>query len=255
MKVVLLGTGNIAHFFAQQLSSHPDINIVQLYNRTLESGLVLSQAYGIPIVQQIEAIDTTADVYIFCVKDSAIAALADALPLKGKLAVHCAGSQPLSILEGCSEQNAVIWPVYSINKHNLPQHRDVPLIVEGNQEAALQKALYLAERLSDRSTAVNYQQRQYMHLNAVIANNFTNHLLAICTKISAEQQVPFNFLLPIITQTLQQVEQHPPEQLQTGPAIRKDIPTMEAHIRLLKDHPEWAAVYESISASILKMYS
>lgn len=255
MNIVLLGAGNIAHYFAQQLSAASGINVIQLYNRTADHGKPLSNAWNIPLVTEIAGIDRNADAFIFCVKDSAIAELAATLPLGERLAVHCAGSQSLDILEACSRNTAVIWPVYSINKNSLPQHREVPLMVEGNNERALQHALYLAEQLSNLVTPVSYQQRQYMHLNAVIANNFTNHLYAICAKISAEQHLPFDSLLPIIRQTVAQLGQYDPASVQTGPAIRNDQPTLQKHLALLGEHPEWAAVYESISASILKMYS
>jgi pyrroline-5-carboxylate reductase len=255
MKIVILGTGNVARFFLQQLAAQK-VDVVQLYNHRAESAQDLSIQYGIPLVTETNAINTDADLYLFCIKDQAIAALAAGIKLKPtQTAVHCAGSQSLDLLAATGTNTAVVWPLYSINKNKLPQERTVPLVVEASNNFAAQQAEAFAALISDHITPVSFAQRQYLHLSAVMVNNFTNHLLAIGAQICAEQSLPYDLLKPIIAQTFTSAMTQDPYSLQTGPAVRNDVRTMDVHVQLLQTHPEWESLYRAISNSIEKMHS
>ncbi len=140
--------------------------------------------------------------------------------------------------------------MYSVRKNNLPKDGNVPLIVEGNNEEATDIAYRLAADISGRVLRTDFQQRQMLHLNAVFANNFTNHLLTIAQKICEEYKLPFEILHPIIRQTLEQTEKILPAESQTGPAIRHDDATIAKHLQLLAPYPDWQEVYARISKSI-----
>ena len=42
----------------------------------------------------------------------------------------------------------------------------------------------------------------------------------------------------------------PPFAVQTGPAVRRDAPTLAAHEAALTAHPAWQALYAQLTASI-----
>lgn len=255
MKIVILGTGNVARFFLQQLSGQ-QAEVVQLYNHRAESAEDLSIQYNIPLVTETEAIVRDADLYLFCIKDQAIAALSAHIKLKsGQTAVHCAGSQSLDLLQATGNNTALIWPLYSINKNKLPQERSVPLVVEASNDFAATRAQAFAALISEHITPVSYAQRQYLHLSAVMVNNFTNHLLAIGAAICREHNLSYDLLKPILEQTFTSAMMQDPKNLQTGPAVRNDVRTMDVHAQLLQTHPEWENLYRAISNSIEKMHS
>ena len=249
MRIVFIGSGNIAHFFAPVLSQQGH-DIVQVYSRTLEHAASLAALTGSACTDNLAEIDGTADVYILAIKDDALAEVAAQLNFSGKTVIHCAGAVALDVLEQVSENRAVIWSLYSVRKNNLPEEGNVPLIVEGNNEHALDIAYHLANDISGRVLKTDFQQRQMLHLNAVFANNFTNHLLTIAQKICEEYQLPFGILHPIIRQTLEQTEKILPAESQTGPAIRHDDATIAKHLQLLAPYPDWQEVYARISKSI-----
>ena len=255
LKIVILGAGNIARFFLQQLSGQ-EAEVVQLYNHRAESAEDISKQYGIPLVTQSAAIDRDADLYLFCIKDQAIEELAAQLSLRPEqTAIHCAGSQSLELLQATGSNMAVVWPLYSINKNKLPRERTIPLVIEASNDYAAKQAKAFATLISDNITPVSFAQRQYLHLSAVMVNNFTNHLLAIGSRICAEQSLPYDLLKPIIEQTFANAMMQDPAAIQTGPAMRNDVPTMDKQVQLLQPHPEWESLYRSISNSIEKMYS
>jgi hypothetical protein len=47
----------------------------------------------------------------------------------------------------------------------------------------------------------NDEKRKYIHLTAVFACNFVNHLFARAKEISDSQDIPFEYFLPLIDET------------------------------------------------------
>lgn len=249
MKIVFIGSGNIAHFFATRLHEKGH-DIVQLYSRTLEHGKELSKKINATLIDDLKQITQHADAYFLAIKDDALSEVAQQLNFTDKLVIHCAGAIPLDVVEHISTNRAVIWALYSVRKDDLPTINNVPLIVEGNNDTALQNALLLANDISEKVVQTDYRQREWMHLNAVLVNNFTNHLFSVAEKICNENKLPFEILHPIIFQTVKQIAQSSPGKSQTGPAIRNDNQTIQKHELLLHNQPYWKKMYETITASI-----
>jgi len=253
MRIVIIGSGNIAHFFTPRLQKNGH-KIIQIFSPNLENAGHLATANKVEdYTNNAEAIRQDADAYILAVKDDVLQVLNEKLRFENKLVVHCAGAVSLDVIAGISQKTAVIWTLYSIRKNSLPNSDDIPLIVEGSSDEALRDAVTLANAISERVLTTVFEQRQLLHLNAVWVNNFTNHLLAIAEKLSGEHQLPFDILQPIMEQTFSQVAKNSPAASQTGPAIRKDEATMEKHLGLLQGHPDWQQIYKDISVSIQQM--
>lgn len=250
MRIVIIGSGNIAHFFTPRVQKNGH-EIVQIFSPNLENAKLLAAANAVGnYTSDLEAINPDADAYILAVRDDALKELNKKLSFGDKLVVHCAGAVPLDAIANISKNTAVIWTLYSIRKSNLPSSNEVPLIVEANSDEALQDAVILARAISDRVLTTSFEQRQLLHLNAVLVNNFTNHLLAIAEHLSEEYRLPFDVLQPIIEQTFSRIKTVLPSESQTGPAIRRDEVTMEKHLSLLESHPLWQQIYREMSASI-----
>lgn len=250
MRIVLIGSGNIAHFFVPRLQRKGH-EIIQIYSPTPGHGRSLAALCSVDnVTDDLDEIDRSADVYILAIKDDALPLIANQLNLEDKVVIHCAGAVSLDVIAPISTRRAVIWTLYSIKKNNLPAGNDIPLIVEANGTGAIDTALALAGDISEVVLQTDFVQRQMLHLNAVFVNNFTNHLLAIAQKIGEEHQLPFEILHPILHQTLEQTRIVMPSESQTGPAIRHDEETIRKHLSLLEDHPLWQKIYADMSHSI-----
>jgi predicted short-subunit dehydrogenase-like oxidoreductase (DUF2520 family) len=177
--------------------------------------------------------------------------LATQISLPEKLVIHTAGSIHLHELTGISLRQACIWCVYSINKNNLPSTNDIPLVVNAHLEEDLKIVGTLARAISDNIYFLKDKQKSSIHLAAVFANNFTNHLYAISKNIVEAADIPFEILHPIILDTGTKLLKSAPEKNQTGPAIRRDEKTMQKHLKLLEDET-YLAIYRLLSASIQK---
>ena len=95
------------------------------------------------------------------------------------------------------------------------------------------------------------EQRKQLHIAAVFACNFSNHMFAIADKILTQSNIDFKLLLPIINQTVKKLNKNKASEVQTGPAKRKDKKIIESHIKKLSDK-ETKKIYKLISDSIMK---
>jgi predicted short-subunit dehydrogenase-like oxidoreductase (DUF2520 family) len=108
----------------------------------------------------------------------------------------------------------------------------------------------LAGRITGRVIEANSSQRLYMHLAAVFASNFSNHMYALSELLMKEQNIPFDLLSPLIQETAAKVLHISPLHAQTGPAIRGNQQVMEKHMTILENHPEMKELYKQISDHI-----
>jgi len=222
-----------------------------LYSRNTGAAKELAEAL---IADRFGAItdirDGAADICFLAVSDSAIAEVAKQLSFKNTMLVHTAGAVGIDSIKDAAKDCAVLWPVYSIIKTNMPNHRNIPCAWEASTPKAEKYIQSIGHAITDVLFEAKYEQRKWLHLSAVISNNFVNHLMAICEQVCVENNLPFSTLLPIIEQTFDRIKNDPPKNLQTGPAIRKDTMTIAAQIKLLEGHPQWQKVYEAITNSI-----
>ena len=75
-------------------------------------------------------------------------------------------------------------------------------------------------------------------------------MFSIAEQMLEEQGLPFDAIRPLILETAEKAQLYSPKNVQTGPAIRDDKQTMNAHLDLLSDSPQLASLYQDISKRI-----
>jgi hypothetical protein len=93
--------------------------------------------------------------------------------------------------------------------------------------------------------------RLRLHTAAVIVNNFTNYLYSVAEVFCEKEMVDFNLLKPLIKETADRIMDNSPREVQTGPAVRKDITTLDKHLRLLAAHPKVRTLYMRMTDGIM----
>lgn len=252
MKFTLVGTGNMAWFLAEKLTA-ADHDCTAVYGRNMTKVLALANTINAKGKQLNEGVNENVDCCIVAVGDNAISEVNAYLPTKTTI-IYTAGTIDISPFTQFSKR-AVLWPVYSIVKDNLPQHGNIPCIWEANTEEAKTVVLAIAAAFTDIAREGGSDMRTVLHLGAVFSNNFSNHLFAIAEQWCKERNLDFNMLKPIIQQTVDRISSTSPYDLQTGPAKRNDENTIKKHINLLQQHPDWQNIYRVLTASIKDMYN
>lgn len=255
-KISILGSGKVASHLGPALQM-AGFTLAAVCSRTLVHAKMLADSLGgIDAVDNVEQLPKS-DVYLLCVKDSALAEvaqhLADSLtPEKrnASLVVHTAGSISLEVLASRFPHAAVMYPLQTFSKGASFNFSQVPLFVEGNTESDLCAVTALAERLSHNVTPLSSEKRKRLHLAGVFANNFANHCVTLAAKILAPTGVSSDVLRPMLEETVRKLHYMSPADAQTGPALRWDTNVMADHLDMLAQEPELQRVYRIMSESI-----
>lgn len=252
MKVVCIGAGNVATHLSTSLQS-AGARIIQVYSHTQANAAALACVLGADPIDDLSALDRSADLYVISVRDDAITTVAAALAGVAGLVVHTSGATPLSALSGF-ERYGVLYPLQTFSKSREIAFAGIPLCLEANDAATMGDLKKVAALLGPLMYEVNSENRKALHLAAVFACNFTNHLYHLGARILQERELDFEMLRPLIQETANKVQHALPFNMQTGPAIRDDQATIKRHVEELHDMPELAALYEILSNSIKNTY-
>jgi predicted short-subunit dehydrogenase-like oxidoreductase (DUF2520 family) len=253
MKIVILGSGNIATHLGRAFKMAGQ-TISQVWSRDIAKANALADTLAAEAIDNMFDLDRTADLFIIAVNDEAIRKIALELKLGDQLLLHTSGSTGLSALEGASTKIGVFYPLQTFSKIKSVDLRQVPIIIEANVAEVLAIIRGIAERLSEKVIELNSEQRKTLHLGAVFACNFTNHLLALAQELLEEKGLDYELLKPLIQETLSKIEMNDPASVQTGPAIRKDQATIQSHLDLLKHNPDLSELYTKLSQSIVNLH-
>ena len=248
MNIVIIGTGNTATVLGRKLKAAGH-NIVQIFGRDSMAASELAYELDTESTNYWNIVNREADIYILAVSDIAIEQVMKELHLPDKTIVHTAASVSKNILRGAAHHFGVFYPLQSLKKE-VAQLPEIPIIIDASDETTFHELDKLAHSISNRVMEAGDEQRQKLHLAAVFCNNFVNHLYALTEDYCKKEGVDFDLLLPLIRETAERLEEIPPSQLQTGPAVRNDRATIEKHLDLLKDHPQLQKVYSVLTESI-----
>ena len=111
----------------------------------------------------------------------------------------------------------------------------------------------MAEIISNSVSYVSSSERKHLHVSAVFINNFTNHLAEIAQDYTLQQNLKWEYLLPLIQETASKIIEIGPKKAQTGPAKRNDQLIINEHLSMLNGFPK--EIYKLLSESILNSYS
>ena len=248
MRIVFLGSGNVATHMALALKALGH-TIVQVYSRKKENAMELANQIGAEPVDQIARITSTADLYIFSIKDDALPGVIADMPHSEGVWVHTAGSVPMNVFSSYVKKFGVLYPLQTFSKQRTISFSGIPLFIEGNCMEVLTFLEVLAVSLSGNVHRLCSEKRAILHLAAVFAGNFSNHMYALADRIIAEENISFDVLRPLIAETTAKAMEFSPNEVQTGPAVRGDEKVMQAHLELLNT-PELRELYTQLSKSI-----
>jgi predicted short-subunit dehydrogenase-like oxidoreductase (DUF2520 family) len=250
MNVVIIGAGNVATVLGR-LMKGAGYQIVQVISRKMDTAQILADELHCGATNNFEAIDKTASLYIVAMSDAALNDLKENINVGDKVIVHTAGSVSKEVLKDVSTNYGVLYPLQSLRKENTGIHLNIPVLIDANNAYTLNVIETLANSIASPVMMANDEYRQKIHVAAVVVSNFVNHLYSLAYDFCSKENLDFKILLPLIEETASRLHQHSPNEMQTGPAVRKDIITLDKHLRLLTAHPRLRNIYLKITDSIM----
>ncbi len=249
--ISIIGSGNLATQLG--LALHKEgYCISQIFSRSKKNAETLAKKVDAKAITDLKDLAQTASIYFIAVKDDAIATIAKQLKLKGQIVVHTSGSVPLDVLKSISRNYGVFYPLQTFSKEKPADFKTIPVCIEANNNSTATTLLYFAKSISGNVQKVNSEKRKKIHLAAVFACNFSNHMYAIADALLAKDKLPLDLLRPLIEETAAKVKTGKPKNVQTGPALRQDKKTMKEHLNLLSKEKDLQKLYSLLSESIVK---
>ena len=245
IKVVVIGSGNVAQHLIQVMLQAKNIDLIQAFARNLSHLSDLLPAHKITSdYQKIEE----ADLYIISVSDNAIAEVSAQLPFENRLVVHTSGTSELSVLNS-KNRTGVFYPLQTFTKGKEIDFAPIPLCLEAENNEDYQLLEKVAKSLSEKIFSISSEQRKSLHVAAVFVCNFVNHMYTIGNQICEENNIPFEVLHPLIQETAHKILELSPNEAQTGPALRNDTKTISKHLDFLENQ-EYKTLYQLLTQSI-----
>ena len=233
MNIVIIGRGNVA------------TNLDYAFRK---KGVVCQ------MVSSREGLDSlpAANVYIYAVKDDALAAVV--AQVKGKeraMHLHTSGTMPISVFGDDKPHAGIFYPFQTFSKARvIEDFSTVPVFFEARGIDDISAVYSLALTITSHVYETTQHDRERLHVAGIYACNFANLMYTMAAELLQNTHIPFSALLPLIDETAAKIHTLAPRDAQTGPARRGDENVMAHHLALLDE--EKRQLYRLLSDAIRK---
>jgi predicted short-subunit dehydrogenase-like oxidoreductase (DUF2520 family) len=234
MNIVIIGRGNVA---------------TNLHHAFTKKGVVCQMVSSREGLNKLP----TANVYIYSVRDEALAEVVSQVQGKEKaLHLHTSGSMPISVFGADKPHAGVFYPFQTFSKSQLIEDfSTIPVFFEAKGIDDISAVYSLALTITSHVYETTQHDRERLHVAGVYACNFTNLMYTLAAELLSDTHIPFKALLPLIDQTAAKIHTLSPHEAQTGPARRGDENVM-AHHKTLLPNEELRQIYQLLSDQIRK---
>jgi predicted short-subunit dehydrogenase-like oxidoreductase (DUF2520 family) len=256
LQVSFIGSGNLAWHLAPALDN-TDFPVREVYSRNpAHAAALVERLYEADVKASLDFSTSTSTIFIIATADEAIEEVVQEIILPDDaVLIHTSGSQPLTILGYAATQNlGVFYPLQTFSKDKKIEFKDIPIFIEHGSQTAENVLRAMANELSKQVIPLNSFERKALHVAAVFASNFTNHMLLVAQDIMKENSLVYDWLKPLIAEMITKILSIGPENAQTGPARRGDLEILDKHLEFLQDNLPAAELYKVISQHIIDRY-
>lgn len=253
--VSIIGSGNLAWHLAPALDN-TDFAVREVYSRnSRHASMLVDRLYHATAIDTLDFSESPSRIFIIAVPDDAIQDVVKEITLPiNSILIHVSGSQPLSVLSDASTNTGVFYPLQTFSKGSKIDFSDVPIFIESANTDTEKVLVNMAKALSKKVIKVSSEDRKAIHVAAVFAANFTNHMLTLSKAILERSKIDFELLKPLIAETLNKSLTLGPEKSQTGPAKRGDLEILDQHVSFLEGDEAIAEIYKIVSQHIIDTY-
>jgi predicted short-subunit dehydrogenase-like oxidoreductase (DUF2520 family) len=256
LNVTFIGSGNLAWHLAPALDN-VDFPVREVYSRNAKHATALAERlYQAEVRKTLDFSNSHSRIFILCVSDDSIEEIAQEIVLpENAVLAHTSGSQPLSVLGYAATPNiGVVYPLQTFTKGKKVDFKEIPFFIEAENKDTDFVLTSMAKAISKKVLRISSDDRKALHVSAVFASNFTNHMLTLAQQILEEHDLDLEVMNPLIIETINKALAIGPEDAQTGPAFRGDIEILDKHLAFLKADKSIAEIYRVISQHIVDKY-
>ncbi len=247
VKTAIVGNGNVAWSLVPALLASPLVDLRWHVVRHLPE----ASSSSLKFLQSVEEIPADAELILIAVPDDAVAEVIGSFGQRQAVIAHTSGTVPLPAgAEG--ESYGVFYPLQTFTKGRPVLLKDVPFLIEGSNEKVEGLLIQVARSLGGNPVKADSAKRKRIHLAAVFACNFANHLWGKASEILSGEGADLTLLGPLLHETIDKALTIGPAAAQTGPARRGDVATQTEHLAMLS--PNDREIYTLLTRSIAQRY-
>lgn len=247
--ISIIGSGNVATHLALALHNAGH-TIWQVLSLEFDHAALLASRVEAQPINKVNLLDDHSDSYLLAVNDDALYDLALDLHLPDALVLHTSGSTPATVLKPISRRFGVVWSPQTFVRDIAMDYSRLPLCIEGCNEKTESEIEALVASISGNIHHLDFEQRRWAHLAAVMVNNFGNALNALAQETTENHGIDFSILRPLAEMTVKKMDYGNLWAQQTGPARRHDQKTLDTQRRLLADNPQMLQLYDLMTEII-----
>lgn len=255
LPIILIGAGNIATHIGMSLYNN-GLKFNFVWSRKIKNAELLANKLKTNYTNDLSKISQKKAVYLICVPDNAISKIAKNICYKNSVLIHTSASTNISVLKKYSKSCGVFYPLqtFKINSKSV-NFNNLPIFIEYTDNQTNNILKNWIKLLNGKLIFADSEKRLLVHIAAIFANNFTNHMIAISHEIAEINNIDFDLFKPLIIETFNKITKMSPLEIQTGPAIRNDKNTIKKHLKALEKHKDFAKIYSFVSKNIHNMQS
>lgn len=251
--VSFIGSGNLAWHLAPALDN-TDYQVREVYSRNpAHAAALVEKLYEADIKASLDFSTSGSRIFIIAVPDDQIITVAQEIILPDDaILLHTSGSRPLSTLGyAATSYTGVFYPLQTFTKSKKVDFKEIPIFIESDDAQVESVLTAMGKMISRQVYKISSHERKALHVAAVFASNFTNHMLTIARDLMKDNNLSFDFLKPLIAETINKSFVIGPEAAQTGPARRGDFEILDKHMEFLQHDETLALLYKTISQHII----
>jgi len=251
--ILLWGYGKVSKNIFHVLKKNPSFSL-RVYSRHL---LAENKKHSIPLYDIRKDEDYKPDAIWVLSKDDEINRNISWLNLKFPGTLFISSSAIINVTDREKENiyTCTLYPLATFNEQKLlKSFCDIPLLIEKRNNLPVNHQKIIKEiikTLEARVYDISYEDRCKLHLAAVILNNFTTAFAHVAYEVAGSNR---KILYPILEQTIQNLKNHNPEDIITGPATRDDVFTIKKHIRIISAYPGARRMYIAMTRYIQSFF-
>lgn len=256
MNVSFIGSGNLAWHLAPALDN-TDYSVKEVFSlHRKHAEALVERLYHAEAKTTLDFSSSPSRIFVIAVSDDVIDEIAHEIILpEDSILLHTSGSQPLSVLAyAATARTGVFYPLQTFSKSRNVDFNEIPLFIEsedGDTEKAITR---MAKTISKKVFRISSADRLALHVAAVFASNFTNHMLAVSRDIMSRRKLDFTWMRPLVAEMINKSMALGPEAAQTGPARRGDLQILDKHLEFLESDEAIGEIYRVISQHIIDRY-
>ncbi|MFC2089785.1 Rossmann-like and DUF2520 domain-containing protein [Bacteroidota bacterium] len=247
----IIGAGNVGWHLAHAFY-RAGKTIHKVYSRSAEKAEELAAKVNAIALTSLDDLSNDQDLLILCVTDDAIDPVIQALGKSPGKILHTAGSTGMEVFSGVESPHGVLYPLQTFTRGVDMDYSKIPFLIESSSERFTASIKKLAGLVSASVRVTNSADRLRIHIAAVFACNFGNHMAVLAAALLKEAGFDFELLLPLLEQTTGKLEYMNPAEAQTGPAARRDLATISRQLEALKEDRELSEIYKVLTESIIR---